>query len=1136
MKRLFTACMLAVITLCTAFQASAYEWVDIELGEAIPVAGFGKFYGKYTATETKTLYEQSRANTRVYTEEFVDEVASASALVPAASRTWTGDYTYTYKLDVVAGTTYYFVMDAFEFDAWNFKLYAPVEFGIEHMEPAENAVISQLGVGDGRIYITFTEPPLSVSYARLGKTQGFSTTNTGSTICPTTVSGRTLGIDIQNVMLALYNNGLQAGDGVTLAIRLKKQDNTFWTGNSNGIHKITFVAARKPVTKVSEKVPLKILSYMAPDNEDGKLVLTFDGDLDPNTSADQIIMEYGDKESEDEADYAEYPIPFTIEGSVLTLDFTGKSRRRAELLPYSTKQYETIDVRVKSLKDSHGSYVNSEGQGTVGSYSWRIPYEELPVVNISQEIIPANGTSLDGVEVINWWFDNANQLSFDGVRFDYVNEDGDAEFIVIPMSEIRNEGLSAAEMDLWITVPEALQGAKNIILSLNNLKSIDGIDHSAELSARYDAFTITSIIPAAGSTLEKLSRGDVIKVTSNFDADQPDMYLTYDLIDNNPDSPDQAILLSSYMVREDDGSHTCEIFYDMPLYLGHTYSFRVNYFEDELASHGQGGYQNDPQGYDEVKWIGATEPFSFSTYQFESVSPADGTEITDPAQNVFTLVFDGMVMLPAEDCKILLGAGKYQPFESVEPVEPVDGYANTWVATVSPDFMSELADFLKISFKAYDMNGKVVEGNAGTEAGSYFYFSYPVSFNIPEFTCEPADGSTVEKLSSFTLSYEEGICQSYNTTEKIQLVSKTAVIHTFDEESFEYVEDEDETGATYVKAIILTLPEEVTTDGTYTLMVPDKYFNLGSEQATRYSKAQSFAYIVHAPQKAPAYTLDPAEGKVEQLGMIKITFTDCTTVSRDATIPFTFTCDGEPVRNDNGVLCNLSVRGVSKALQIAATVSIDGKTTTQYLTKDGVYELTIPAGALTIDGVKYMNDIVLTWQIGEDKPVVYPITFNPPHADNQPHLEYVHMVWDDEEEIGLGSGKATLEKPDGTVVELPDAELDLYELNKANQHLGQKHEAQGKYILTFPAGYFQIISNGDAALRSVPTVRDEQEIKVTYTVAAPTSVGEILNPEDGVYNVYDINGVAIKLDGSIEDVKALPAGMYIINGEKFILR
>lgn len=1130
MKKFFNLCMLAVFTLCFASQASAYEWVDIELGESYAVPGYTKFYGKFTATETKTLFEESISYVNVYTEEYVNEETPASALV--SGRTWTGTYNpYTYSVPVVAGQTYYFVMDyQYQYDAWNFKLSAPVEFDIEKVEPAENGIVSTYVNGDGKIYVTFTQPPKGkIGYFRFGKTEGFSTTNSGSTACTYSIYGNTVAIDVQPVLLSLYANGLKAGDGVTLAIRMQDPDTGSynWGGDTTGVHKLNFKAAGPALTLVSEKVPEKILSYMAPDNEDGKMELVFSGNLATDISADQIYFEYGDKESENEGDYAEFPIPFSVDGSKLTLDFTGVSRRRAELLPLSSLQPSTIDVRIKNLKDADGNFVMSSGQGTIGSFSYRINYEELPVVNITQEIIPATGSSLKNVESINWWFDNANNLSFDGVRFDFVNEDGEPQTIVVPMSEITNAALNDTEMDLTIVVPEAVKNGSNVVVTLNNLKSLDGQDHSAELSARYDAFTILSVVPAAGSVLEKLAKEQVVTVKSNYDESNPDMYLTYELRDLNPTDPDQEILLSSYMSKNDDGSHSFEVFYDMPLYLGHTYALRVNYFETEEDSHGNGGYEATPASYDDVKWTGSTEPFSFSTYTFESITPDPASPITDASQNEFTLVFDGLVSLAAEDCKILLGMGQSVPFESVTPVEPVDGYANTWVAKVSESTMEGIADYLSLSFKAYDMNGKIIEGNEGEEQGSYFRFNYFVTYNIPEFSCTPADGETVESLSKFELYFETGIFPSWQTSETIKLVTKTETVYEFTDEDFEYSDDIDEvTGDLFSKTITLTLPEEVTEDGVYTLIVPDKYFNLGSEMTAQFSKAQSFQYIVHAPEKPLAYTVDPAEGKIEYFYTAKITFTECSTMTYDRTKTWSFTFNDGPVTMPDGTAVSFMARGGRNYIQFGIT-SKNADGTAYHATQEGTYKVSIPANTLTFDGVLYDKEIVMTWTIGDtpEEPVSYDITFTPTHLEDQPHLESINMVWDNEDEVGLGAGKATLTKPDGSTVELPDADYGV-EYNEMDQHLGDKHEAIGQYVVTFPAGYFVLGSDG----------RDEKEIKVTYNVVGPSEVESVIVAENGVYNVYDMKGYKLVDNGSIEDVKALSEGMYVINGQKYLLK
>ena len=67
------------------------------------------------------------------------------------------------------------------------------------------------------------------------------------------------------------------------------------------------------------------------------------------------------------------------------------------------------------------------------------------------------------------------------------------------------------------------------------------------------------------------------------------------------------------------------------------------------------------------------------------------------------------------------------------------------------------------------------------------------------------------------------------------------------------------------------LPQEYTEAGTYVLDFPEGYFNLGDNGDP--SPALSFTYVI-AGAEVLNYTTDPAEGFVDALSNIEITFTD----------------------------------------------------------------------------------------------------------------------------------------------------------------------------------------------------------------------------------------------------------------------
>lgn len=86
--------------------------------------------------------------------------------------------------------------------------------------------------------------------------------------------------------------------------------------------------------------------------------------------------------------------------------------------------------------------------------------------------------------------------------------------------------------------------------------------------------------------------------------------------------------------------------------------------------------------------------------------------------------------------------------------------------------------------------------------------------------------------------------------------------------------------------------------------------------------------------------------------------------------------------------------------------------------------------------------------------------------------------------------------------------------------------AAGTYILDVPTGYF-IDGNGKSV----------EGVKLTYKVTGNfSSVDEVLFDVDGVFTVYNVAGVKVLETKSAAQVQSLPAGLYIVNGVKMIIK
>ena len=58
-----------------------------------------------------------------------------------------------------------------------------------------------------------------------------------------------------------------------------------------------------------------------------------------------------------------------------------------------------------------------------------------------------------------------------------------------------------------------------------------------------------------------------------------------------------------------------------------------------------------------------------------------------------------------------------------------------------------------------------------------------------------------------------------------------------------------------------------------------------------------------------------------------------------------------------------------------------------------------------------------------------------------------------------------------------------------------------------------------------------------YLYMVGENVGiDAVNAEDGLYNVYNYQGIRVLNNADKDAVKALPAGFYIVNGKKVVIK
>lgn len=149
-----------------------------------------------------------------------------------------------------------------------------------------------------------------------------------------------------------------------------------------------------------------------------------------------------------------------------------------------------------------------------------------------------------------------------------------------------------------------------------------------------------------------------------------------------------------------------------------------------------------------------------------------------------------------------------------------------------------------------------------------------------------------------------------------------------------------------------------------------------------------------------------------------------------------------------------------------------------------------------------------------------------PAEGNVTSLKEILLTFVNHNEASLSSGKATLSINGGEPINLPDAEFgpDWDIMNQMVQKLDKEYTEKGTYVITFPAGYFNLDSDVSP------------EFSLIYTIGNPSGVNGIQFAEDGRYHVYTLDGVEVLDTDNASALRSLAPGLYIINNIKVYIK
>lgn len=1085
--------------------AATVDLGEIEFGKTYSIPNFSSVTGTLTAVSTGKMQQVGCQDIHLFADaELNNEVKSNFEGYLAGGATLSYELTkgqtyYIYAGFTMSGTEVTFYMDG----------------------ASEQPLEAQFNVSPGTTLNFANYPVLQLYLSReaTADTNGsaiiYTNAKTGASAIATprtTLNGTTLSVYVYDVLKPLIADGsLLPGSEVTVMLKdVKTTTGTPIVGtDDNGYVSYKYLCGSIPTASTGSKVPSKFLSYWAPGNEDGIISMTFSDELSvgEKTCAKMI---YGNIESETGAYVEVVPVTLSEDAKTIYADFTGKLRTPQIMTPQEIGTvYDFVSVIIVNVLDKYGNPVQSEGQGTVGTYSWSIPYSLIERTPITAEFTPANGKSLNGFDEISVYLSPLKSFTFTGFKLTYA--DGDATKTVVvdkaaAKAEIASDGNSA---DYTFAVPAEVKGKKNITVSLDNLVTSDGYDHTLDVQAFYDSFVITYADPANGSEMAKIESGTIFTVETNYSEQYPEMYMVYEIEDMNPVDPDQAIIKSeSWFNRQEDGTYTTEIHGNYKLLLGHEYRVNFTAWENEMAKN----YRQDPVGTTFITWYGTTPEYQYSSIVLESITPDPGTVLT-ASDNVITLQFDGLVIMDSSTTFINLGMGSTAPFESITPIDPQDNdgivFSNIWELKISDSFLATLTAQLDISFKATDMDGRLVKGNEGTDENTYFYYVYDFAGRYASYDVTAVGEEPFKSVKEFTASSSRGINFSYYKAYSDAYVvdrSRAVVAYVSD-----VIAKDTELGEKCTEQT-LVLDNAITDEGTYTLVIPREYFVIDEEFSSQNSDEVMYTFEVigdNDPDKCRV-SLTPEEGEVGSLPEdINMYFLDTNSIGIGSGYP-TLTIDGgEPIRLDDVELdwdvLNLAILHLP-----------------QTYTEAGTYVISFPAGYFTLgDDGKEAPALEFTYIIKSVAQLN--VTADPAEGNVESLPTQILLTFNDYMEAGIGAGFPTLTIDDAEPFNLPDAEYGPG-WNQIYVNVVKPYNAAGTYVFSFPAGYF--ILDGT----------DSPAFTLTYTIGGTTGINGVAVAEDGLYHVYNVAGVQVLETANFAEVLSLNPGLYIVNGAKLLVK
>lgn len=511
------------------------------------------------------------------------------------------------------------------------------------------------------------------------------------------------------------------------------------------------------------------------------------------------------------------------------------------------------------------------------------------------------------------------------------------------------------------------------------------------------------------------------------------------------------------------------------------------------------------------------------------VTPAAGTTVKAITSDVITISFKNVKEVTISDAALNEASCK------ISIIDPKGNYIRTMPQAIE----GETNMFRLVNFDGSDIN-LTAEGTYGIWINGFpvpaFYMDGKQSPEFYEknfltvapytYVAEPAEG-IVASIETIALTFDPAI-------EGMNKDAAGNVVLYKDGEEVESLPVADLMivgwGAMGSQSLAMEFSKAYTAAGEYKIVIPAGAVQLAGGII---NNEIALNYTIVSEGGEWTAVADPAPGVVAELTDILVTFEGASqlSVSPEAG-PNDFPYYGTVA--EDGTVTKVPY-SIFAWLEGGNKISLGIQNAEEKLSEPGKYAIIIPAAYCLVDGIAMTEDIRFDYTIEGAQPE-YTIVLNPADGAtvNGEQLYEITVTFDGAKAIELNGDQATslcqLDENGNPIaniyqnmsVEGNVAKFTVMELHKPYL------EAAGTFQFTIPVGMVTITDNNDVV------GKNKENIVATYY---SNGVGvDTIGVDAKDLNIYTVNGMLIKRNGTYEDVKALEPGIYIINGKKFYVK